>query len=861
MSKQENKFNPKLKYYFILLIVSIFSIIFIVNSNHSNNPKIKPNLKQEKSSFFANLFSNRILEEVEKENSNSTKICEKTSDKLKKYYETGDKSILGIDDDKITGEKSEHIQALINIAKIQFAKKEKDINDDDTNKTRTLEENQNSELLDNLIIYGKHYLPLIIILAIAILSLPGWWICLILCCCDCRCCCCCIKPCCKIPSFVFSYIFYGIVALVCFYGLSKSNTIFTGIADMECSILKFVDEVVEGESKENPPYWAGIDRITEILDKLSKKVKEMKSDTESKLIDQKNLIDAKKQTFEQNLDSGSDAINYECQTSDTPPCKDYFVEYDSKKYQLDIAKKFGTYNENNGKATPENSICDLWKKEYDLTATNADKNFKDTQKSFEVILSDSTVSESLDLSKKSIKEIKESFDEIKLIIAGNIIKYGDDTDTYGRLTFKLLYSILIIMDAGIAAFMLLLCFCSGRLCDNCCCCAKCFCKFFIHILWNLMAVCMVALFLVGSLFTLFGKMGEDMISVFAYLVSEENLVQTNETILFGDVKKYLHKCFNKDGDILSELGFNMESMENFPVLKNAELQLNDIEEEFKDKQAKFVYTEYLSELDEKVNYKSEDLSFIEETTNTNPASFKLKDLLNSVNTVSNSQNKKETWDISSTSSETCDFSASDTPPPSSPIVYHPKKCWPTDKYWVRTNADLNNVETKLDYFKVAVELADKDNVNNGIRKILKDLNIAYDDFLKSEIKTIDIFKKTIQSITNITLEVSGADEGIFSFINCKFINSNMQIILVNLKNVFGGDLYMIGIYLLMAAFSLAFAISFTILLTVILKTKFPEEPKNDKNNQNAQNAQKTEGNDVVEYPMNTSEGRFQSKRK
>ena len=100
---------------------------------------------------------------------------------------------------------------------------------------------------------------------------------------------------------------------------------------MECSILKFVDEVVEGESKENPPYWAGIDRITEILDKLSKKVKEMKSDTESKLIDQKNLIDAKKQTFEQNLDSGSDAINYQCQATDTPPSKDYFEEYDSKK--------------------------------------------------------------------------------------------------------------------------------------------------------------------------------------------------------------------------------------------------------------------------------------------------------------------------------------------------------------------------------------------------------------------------------------------------------------------------------------------------------------------------------------------------
>ena len=69
---------------------------------------------------------------------------------------------------------------------------------------------------------------------------------------------------------------------------------------------------------------------------------------------------------------------------------------------------------------------------------------------------------------------------------------------------------------------------------------------------------------------------------------------------------------------------------------------------------------------------------------------------------------------------------------------------------------------------------------------------------------------------------------------------------------------MIGIYLLMAAFSLAFAISFTILLTVILKTKFPEDPKNDKNKQNSQ---KTDGDEVAEFPMNTSEGRFHTKQK
>lgn len=377
-----------------------------------------------------------------------------------------------------------------------------------------------------------------------------------------------------------------------------------------------------------------------------------------------------------------------------------------------------------------------------------------------------------------------------------------------------------------------------------------------------MAICMIALFLVGSLFTLFGKMGEDMISVFAYLVSEENLGQTNETILFGDVKKYLNKCFNGDGDILSELGFNMDSMKNFPVLKNAELQLNDIEEEFKDKQEMFVYKEYLSELDKEVNYKSDDLSFVATSTNTNPFSYKLKDLLNSVNNKAKAQSIKETWDISSTSTTTCIISnsASDDGDTTVSKSYHPKNCWPTNRHWVRNIPSFTDELTKLNDFKELVELAGDSTSNNGIKKILNGLGVDYKNFLNCEINTITIFKKAIQSITNITLEVSGEDEGIFSFINCKFINSNMQIILVNLKNAFGGDLYMIGIYLLMAAFSLAFAISFTILLTVILKTKFPEEPKNDKNKQNNQNNQKTDGNDVVEYPMNTSEGRFHSKK-
>ena len=69
-----------------------------------------------------------------------------------------------------------------------------------------------------------------------------------------------------------------------------------------------------------------------------------------------------------------------------------------------------------------------------------------------------------------------------------------------------------------------------------------------------MAIFMIALFMFGSIFTISGQVGKDMISVVSYLVSKDNLGENSDTILLGDVKKYLNKCINSDGEILAELG-------------------------------------------------------------------------------------------------------------------------------------------------------------------------------------------------------------------------------------------------------------------------------------------------------------------
>ena len=815
MSKKTKKFSPKLKKYLLLISGCFLFILFILKLNSQNKQEIFPK---------RNLEGEAQTEENEKK----SKICSKTSDNVKQYYKTGDKTLLGIDDDNIKREDNERINDLIKVVKIQFSE----------NKDK---KNDFKNLIEYFKTYGKHILPLIIILIIAILSLPGYIVCISLCCGDCCCCCCCVQKSCKIPSFVFSYIFYGIVAIVCFYGLGKSNSIFLGIADTECSILKFVDDFVEGESRTNPPYWAGIDKISEILEKLSLKINELKSTSiETDLSTDQNNFKNNKNTFEGLLKSKSEAINTKCTTDSS--CKDYFVLINSNEYQLDIAKKFGTFDVTDN--PKENSICDLWINEYKSSSNNANVCFEETLTSFfgtttsdfHGILGDDSVQSGFTDSKTRLTEIKKSFKTIKETIAGNIVKKADNLDKNGRLAFKLIYSFLIIMDAGIATLMLLLCFCSGKIC-TCCSCTRCFCKFFIHILWNFMALFMICLFLIGSLFTLFGKIGEDMMSVFAYLVSEENLSPESDTILLGDVKQYLNKCFNYDGDISSELGLTSDMKTAFENIKSNELKLEEIKNEFNDKMHAFVYNEYLSEVNKRISYSSSELSLEATDTTTDPSSYKFQELLDDLNEEGISV--KEKWLISSTSNEICNEETSEASSHDDQKEYHPSKCYPTNKYWVQQNNDL---KAPLQAIKDLMEIAET-NTAIGMKNIMETLGQEYkgnSGFLQKEIVIIQEFITTIKKITDIVKIYSGEEEEMFTFINCKFIKSDMQVLIANLKKALGETMYTVGIYLLVAAFSLAFAISFTILLTIIIN-KEVEKNKKEMN--------ETQANDVPEMPV------------
>ena len=205
-------------------------------------------------------------------------------------------------------------------------------------------------------------------------------------------------------------------------------------------------------------------------------------------------------------------------------------------YKLDIIQKFGTFDATNEVASPsENDILmHAWFLEYQETVSQADGYMATVNSNYQTLLDNDEATQALDKGIDSIGDIKKTFDEVKDQISGMIIEYSDMIDEYGKLGFKIVFSVLLIIDLGIAGFITLLFFCSFQACQNCC--IRCILKSFLHILWNVLALLTFFTLLFGFVFTLFGTVGKDLISVVEYLVSDKNLdkhyIELNEVIFY-----------------------------------------------------------------------------------------------------------------------------------------------------------------------------------------------------------------------------------------------------------------------------------------------------------------------------------------
>ena len=115
--------------------------------------------------------------------------------------------------------------------------------------------------------------------------------------------------------------------------------------------------------------------------------------------------------------------------------------------------------------------------------------------------------------------------------------------------------------------------------------------------------------------------------------------------------------------------------------------------------------------------------------------------------------------------------------------------------------------------------------------------------------------------TDIVEDYTSEDGELFSFMNCAFIKDNVEVILFYLKNSFKNDMYEVGVYLLIAAFSMPFGISFTILLIMISNDEIATNLKKEEEIKKRKSQTNININEVQEVKIDNNENNGASTEK
>ena len=176
--------------------------------------------------------------------------------------------------------------------------------------------------------------------------------------------------------------------------------------------------------------------------------------------------------------------------------------------------------------------------------------------------------------------------------------------------------------------------------------------------------------------------------------------------------------------------------------------------------------------------------------------------------------KGESWDIDGDKTKSCVEGGNDGFDQGN-YKLHPSTCKPRDRDWIST--DSSEIKEYAEIISTIVDLVSKlnDESDGSFKNKLNKLNKTYDEYIGSYIGMANFLKETINGLIGQLRETVG-DGQIFSFLNGKFIGTNIQIILKYLKYSLGQDLYNVGLCLIIVGCSLILSISSTILLIVII---------------------------------------------
>ena len=844
MTDKKKNFFSKLNSIYIVVLGCLLGFILIVNSDHVNGQKASNKLYQEKANLFNRIISKRRLEEniidcVDDCIYETDEVCSHASDKLKKYYKTGVLSDIDLDNGSIKCEdkNEEYMQALIETFKSL-------VNDDSpgtpSGGSGTLRNLLNEKGKENITKYiSIRIFPMLVFLGISALSIIGWIICWFCCCCNCCCCCCCKKPGCKVPCFIFSCVFYALVVACSIYGLTQATKIFTGLADTECSLLQFFDQIIYGEKKEDDtPKWIGIEGVSTLLDNLEYHINDMK---EAQLMDQLNFfkgnIDSERADFKNSLDNAYKKF-YKDQTPLVPIDK-YCVDYRNIQVKITEGNTHVT-KELNGKYVldlipifkkldGQDGLISLWKEEIREIDDGAGQVISDATGSFQSIIDQlDKISSSVTKGKEKLSMLRKPFDSVYNDISEILYDMSDYSDKNGKITVNIIFGVLAFINICLGVLMFFTCMFSGKSCVNCGFCRFIF-KFAAHILWNILAILMILSFAIGSLLALVGRVGGDLMSFVSFIVSEENF-NANPPILLnklGKGKEILEKCIIGNGNLADV--FELTDFTNdFNTVNQAKTKIDVYTIDFKNLALNYpAYNVLKNALKNKTEFKNDTSIILVGTANSNTfGKVSLDDIIKSLNdSIEAETTKPDRWNqYEGNKNFKCEDGLDQNDPPTK---IHPWTCEPNNRDWIGSSTE--NVKK---YAEISSDIINLLKIANGTKgedesyyDVIKGLKDEYTEYLNQYLEVLGFFGEVTGDVISILKDGIGNSENAFSFLNGKFIQTNLKVILKYLKDSLGKDFYTVGLCLLIVGCSLILSISSTILLIVIINADVENNKK------------------------------------
>ena len=785
--KDSKSIKPFINPYFIILLSFLLALLLLKNSSIQLEKR-----KQQKIDIKNIETKKPMIPTLRKLDfrTDSLKICEKGSKGLSKYFETGDTQYVKLYEYKSEEDPPDYILAFIDY----------------------LSDEGDSEA--NFNTYMGHHLTTILFFTSAIAAIPCWIIWCGCCCYNCCCCYCCKKPNCRYPFFIISTLMNLGVIIICILGLSKTDDIFTGLTNSECSILRFISEMLDGETKESLPKWGGVASILSMFNNTIYRIEQMSRDsTLTETENKKNAYKNAKDLFINNLKTACNNINAEVT---------YF--YNSNNYILDIVKKFGKYENNK---FIEETYADKWIKE-----ANFSDSIEEAYNALGKIIV-SNAAKGMEKAEEFIIYMKDGIEELKDMIGDGILKVSEKIDYYGRLVFKIVFGILLAFSIVFETLLVFLFIFSSRKCIGYFKCLNVSIKFIIHILWNIFAFLMIIIFLCGTLFMLIGSIGDDIFHLFSFIISEKNLESKNPKIL-GEGGSFLNICMNGNGIMTEKLGIDND-LGNIDLLKTITNETDYVIDKIISNEADIdedlVYDELITEINTKVDNK--DFNFVGNNPSNEQQNLNLKENLSNLNQKLQACNIDERWSFSCNSEfSNLQIEACSSTPPNNKCK-DPFTCNSGELNYNRYPSCTTTNEPRqiVDKIIASIKFIEDANTNaNSIKKKGLEVKSAYRQFLTSAKNALDNYTTKFKPITAIYDNFVG-NGSILGFINCAFIGKNVKVLLNYLDDSVGKEFRKFGLIIFSCGIMMALSISFTIILVIIFNATIiiREEEKKQSN--------------------------------